>query len=155
MAMRDGEATVKRLFIADHRIELRPENKRLKPIVISPDDDFSILGKVVTVCSEPTPPQKQRRRLRMATTYNPKTFTNIDSLAGIDTALLAQFFKRFRISFQLMAFALITALSTISKSSRFCLSQMLQSIRIMRRTHELMEALQLITELSDQNPWIP
>lgn len=48
--MRDGEATVKRLFIADHRIELRPENKRLKPIVISHDDDFSILGKVVTVC---------------------------------------------------------------------------------------------------------
>jgi repressor LexA len=51
VAMRGGEATVKRLFIADHRIELRPENKRLKPIVISPDDDFSILGKVVTVCS--------------------------------------------------------------------------------------------------------
>ncbi|MER2519782.1 MAG: transcriptional repressor LexA [Bdellovibrionales bacterium] len=55
VAMRDGEATVKRLFIADHRIELRPENKRLKPIVISHDDDFSILGKVVTVCSRADP----------------------------------------------------------------------------------------------------
>lgn len=53
VAMRDGEATVKRLFIADHRIELRPENKRLKPIVISHEDEsFAILGKVVTVCSK-------------------------------------------------------------------------------------------------------
>jgi repressor LexA len=55
VAVRDGEATVKRLFIADHRIELRPENKRLKPIVISHDDDFAILGKVVTVCSRADP----------------------------------------------------------------------------------------------------
>lgn len=53
VAMRDGEATVKRLFIADHRIELRPENKRLKPIVISHEDEsFAIVGKVVTVCSK-------------------------------------------------------------------------------------------------------
>ncbi|MGD9650270.1 MAG: transcriptional repressor LexA [Dongiaceae bacterium] len=58
VAMRDGEATVKRLFIADHRIELRPENKRLKPIVISHDDDFAILGKVVTVCSRSDPIKK-------------------------------------------------------------------------------------------------
>lgn len=55
VAMLHGEATVKRLFIADHRIELRPENKRLKPILISHDDDFSILGKVVTVCSRADP----------------------------------------------------------------------------------------------------
>lgn len=53
VAMRDDEVTVKRLFIADHRIELRPENKRLKPIVISHEDEsFAILGKVVTVCSK-------------------------------------------------------------------------------------------------------
>lgn len=55
VAVRDGEATVKRLFIADHRIELRPENKRLKPIIISHNDDFAILGKVVTVCSRAEP----------------------------------------------------------------------------------------------------
>ena len=27
MALVDGDATVKRLYIADHRIELRPENE--------------------------------------------------------------------------------------------------------------------------------
>jgi repressor LexA len=51
VAMRDGAATVKRLYIADDRIELRPENKKMKPIPIAPDDDFSIVGKVVSVCS--------------------------------------------------------------------------------------------------------
>lgn len=51
VALRDGEATVKRLFIADDKIELRPENKKLKPIVINPGDDFSIVGRVVSVCS--------------------------------------------------------------------------------------------------------
>lgn len=51
VALRDGEATVKRLFIADDKIELRPENKKLKPIVISPGDNFSIVGRVVSVCS--------------------------------------------------------------------------------------------------------
>jgi repressor LexA len=55
VAMRDGEATVKRLFIADEKIELRPENKKLKPIIISHDDDFSIVGRVVSVCSRADP----------------------------------------------------------------------------------------------------
>ncbi len=52
VAMLHDEATVKRLFIADDRIELRPENKKMKPIPIGPDADFSIVGKVISVCSK-------------------------------------------------------------------------------------------------------
>jgi repressor LexA len=49
VAMFEGEATVKRLCIAGEAIELRPENRRLSPIPIGPDDDLRILGKVVAV----------------------------------------------------------------------------------------------------------
>ena len=49
VAMTDGEATVKRLRIADDGIELRPENDDFEPIVIGPQDQLSIVGKVVAV----------------------------------------------------------------------------------------------------------
>ncbi|MDH5527537.1 MAG: transcriptional repressor LexA [Nitrospirota bacterium] len=50
VAMVDGgEATVKRLFINDERIELRPENEKYKPIPVGPDSDLKILGKVIGV----------------------------------------------------------------------------------------------------------
>jgi repressor LexA len=49
VAMLEGEATVKRLHIAGEAIELRPENRRLSPIPIGPDDDLRILGKVVGI----------------------------------------------------------------------------------------------------------
>lgn len=45
----DDEATVKRLSIREHEIELRPENPAFKPILIGPDDNLRILGKVVAV----------------------------------------------------------------------------------------------------------
>ena len=48
-ALRGDEATVKRLSIREHEIELRPENPRLNPIPIGPDDDLRIVGKVVAV----------------------------------------------------------------------------------------------------------
>ncbi len=51
VALLDGEATVKRLHIADERIELRPANRRLKPIPVGPEDDLRIVGKVLHVCS--------------------------------------------------------------------------------------------------------
>ena len=47
VALLDQEATVKRLFIRDERIELRPENTGHRPITIGPEDDLKILGKVV------------------------------------------------------------------------------------------------------------
>jgi repressor LexA len=49
VALLEDEATVKRLFIGDDRIELRPENPKYKPIPIGPDDDLRIVGKVVAV----------------------------------------------------------------------------------------------------------
>ena len=49
VALLGDEATVKRLSIRGDRIELLPENKRYRPIVIGPDDEFSIQGKVVAV----------------------------------------------------------------------------------------------------------
>lgn len=49
VALLDGEATVKRLHYSAGRIELRPENPRFKPIVVQPDRDLRILGKVIAV----------------------------------------------------------------------------------------------------------
>lgn len=45
----NNESTLKRLYYKDGEVKLLPENKRLKPIVVAPDDDFRIIGKVVTV----------------------------------------------------------------------------------------------------------
>jgi repressor LexA len=49
VALVDGEATVKRLFIQDQVIELRPDNAKYRPIAIGPDMDLRIMGKVVAV----------------------------------------------------------------------------------------------------------
>lgn len=49
VAMLDGEATVKRLAIAEERIALQPANRKYRPILIGPDDELKILGKVVGV----------------------------------------------------------------------------------------------------------
>ena len=49
VALLDDEATVKRLFIRDQQIELRPENPKHRPIPVGPDGGLSILGKVVAV----------------------------------------------------------------------------------------------------------
>jgi len=51
VALLEDEATVKRLYINNDRIELRPENTRYKPITIGPDDDLRIVGRVVAVRS--------------------------------------------------------------------------------------------------------
>ncbi len=47
VALLGEEATVKRLYINEDQIELRPENRRLRPIAVGPDDGMSIIGKVV------------------------------------------------------------------------------------------------------------
>ena len=48
VAMVDDEATVKRLWRRDGRIELRPENPAFSPIV-PPPEQLQILGKVIEV----------------------------------------------------------------------------------------------------------
>ena len=49
VALLGDEATVKRLHIAGERIELRPENRLLRPIQVGPEDDLRIAGKVMAV----------------------------------------------------------------------------------------------------------
>ena len=53
VALLGGDATVKRLYIREHEIELRPENPDYKPIPINPDDELRIVGKVVAVRRRP------------------------------------------------------------------------------------------------------
>ena len=47
VAVVDGETTLKRLYFSDETIELRPENRRHKPIRIGAESDFRILGRMV------------------------------------------------------------------------------------------------------------
>jgi len=49
VALIGDEATVKRLYIRESQIELRPENQRFKPIVVGSDVDLRIIGKVVAI----------------------------------------------------------------------------------------------------------
>jgi len=49
VALLGDDATVKRLFIREHQIELRPENIKYKPMPIRAEDDLRIIGKVVAV----------------------------------------------------------------------------------------------------------
>jgi repressor LexA len=49
VALVDGEATVKRLYLQEQVIELRPENSSYRPISIGPDTDLRIVGKVLAV----------------------------------------------------------------------------------------------------------
>jgi len=50
VAMLNGEATLKRFFRESGGIRLQPENSRLQPIILRPEDgDLQILGKVTGV----------------------------------------------------------------------------------------------------------
>jgi repressor LexA len=53
VALVHDAATVKRLSIQEHEIELRPANPEFQPIPIGPDDDFRIVGRVVAVRRRP------------------------------------------------------------------------------------------------------
>ncbi|MBF0629287.1 MAG: transcriptional repressor LexA, partial [Magnetococcales bacterium] len=55
VALVGDEATVKRLYVAESRIELRAENASYKPIVVGPEDELRILGKVLAVRGRTTP----------------------------------------------------------------------------------------------------
>jgi len=64
VALLDGEATVKTLFIDDEIVELRPENPSFKPIPVHADDDFRIVGKVVSIVPRP---RKRRPPIKSST----------------------------------------------------------------------------------------
>ncbi|MFH1865737.1 MAG: transcriptional repressor LexA, partial [Candidatus Eisenbacteria bacterium] len=49
VAVIDGEATVKQLHIREDRVELRPKNRAHRAILVGPEDELRIAGKVVGV----------------------------------------------------------------------------------------------------------
>ena len=49
VALVNGEATVKTFYRKNGRIELRPENATMQPIVVTPEDELNIQGIVVGV----------------------------------------------------------------------------------------------------------
>ena len=49
VAMVDGEATLKRFYRERGRVRLQPENPNLDPIIVGPDSELSIIGKVVGI----------------------------------------------------------------------------------------------------------
>ena len=53
VALLDGEATVKRLAVKRDQVELMPENPRYRPIEVTADSDFRIVGKVVGIWRRP------------------------------------------------------------------------------------------------------
>ncbi len=60
VAILGEDATVKELSIQGDHIELRPHNPKHQPILIGPEDELRILGKVVAVASA-RPPHQTRR----------------------------------------------------------------------------------------------
>lgn len=48
-ALLGEEATIKKFHFQDGQVQLKPENDVYKPIEISEESDFSILGKVVGI----------------------------------------------------------------------------------------------------------
>lgn len=48
-ALLNDDATLKRLHYSAETIELRPENPKFRPIVVGPNDDLRILGKLVGI----------------------------------------------------------------------------------------------------------
>ena len=49
IAMVDNDTTVKRYKKNNMNVELLPANENYQPIIVTPKDEFSILGKVVGV----------------------------------------------------------------------------------------------------------
>ncbi|MBF0182754.1 MAG: transcriptional repressor LexA [Magnetococcales bacterium] len=54
VALLEDEATVKRLYVAGDIVELRPANPAYQPIVVGPEDNLRILGKVLAVRGKTT-----------------------------------------------------------------------------------------------------
>jgi repressor LexA len=49
VAMINGEVTVKNFEKKDKIIQLNPENEKYQPIIVTEEDEFSVVGKVVGV----------------------------------------------------------------------------------------------------------
>lgn len=53
VAALNGEVTVKRYHFRSGSVKLLPENPKFKPILVDPDSDFRILGRVVRTLKTP------------------------------------------------------------------------------------------------------
>ena len=49
VALVNNEATIKKYYRKEGRIELHPANAAMQPIVLAPTDEFEILGVVIGV----------------------------------------------------------------------------------------------------------
>ncbi|MCZ2204419.1 hypothetical protein [Bartonella sp. A05] len=82
--------------------------------------------------------------------YNPKVFTDVDSLGKLDTKLLIQLFKGFPSFFKAHDINLENGGLNFEEITK-AFMQPNEKIQDLDETNELMEALQLITEMSSQN----
>ncbi|WP_375657233.1 hypothetical protein [Bartonella sp. CM120XJJH] len=82
--------------------------------------------------------------------YNPKVFTNIDSLGELDAGLLIQLFKKFPNFFKAHDISLENGVLNFEEVTKAFICPN-DSVQDSDETNELMEALQLITEMSSQD----
>lgn len=81
--------------------------------------------------------------------YNPKVFTNVDVLGGLDAELLIQLFRKFPKFFEEHEIHLENGTLNFENITK-ALIRPNDNVQDSDETHELMEALQLITEMSSQ-----
>ena len=81
--------------------------------------------------------------------YNPKVFTNVDSLGALDAGLLIQLFKKFPKFFTAHNINLENGTLNFDEITKAFI-QPHDDVQGVDETNELMEALQLITEMSSQ-----
>ena len=81
--------------------------------------------------------------------YNPKVFTNVDSLGALNEGLLIQLFKKFPKFFTAHHINLENGTLNFDETTK-ALIQPNDNVGEFDETNELMEALQLITEMSSQ-----
>lgn len=80
--------------------------------------------------------------------YNPKVFTNVDSLSGLNGALLVQFLKRFPKFFAAHDIHLNNGGLNYEQLCTAIMNPK-EEVHNDQETHDLMEALHLVTEMSD------
>lgn len=86
--------------------------------------------------------------------YNPKVFTDVDSLSGLNGDLLVQFLKQFPKFFAAHGIHLNNG-GLNYEQLRTVLMNPKEEVHNDPETHDLMEALHLITEMSDHGSMEP
>lgn len=75
VAILDGEATIKRLSLREDAIALHPENSAHQPIVVGPEHDLRVAGKVMGVQHSGMGPEKEGRKWPRSTCDASPTLT--------------------------------------------------------------------------------